>query len=242
MKFYGYEIDTKKLPTHIGIIMDGNGRWAKKQGMRRIEGHKKGFESLIKIIRSNKKLGVKYITVYAFSTENWSRPVQEVSFLMGFAKKILLEYIHEFLDNDIRLRVTGTSDRINPELQKLIEESLEKTKHCKSYTFNIAFNYGGQREIVDATKKIIADYEAGKLKLNKLDEKKFADYLYQPDIPPLDMVIRTSGELRLSNFLLWQSAYSEFWFTKKLWPNFSPRDFHKAVYDFQNRKRRFGKL
>jgi undecaprenyl diphosphate synthase len=242
MKFYGYEIDTGRLPLHIGIIMDGNGRWAKRRGLSRSEGHQAGFEALLKLIKANKKIGVKYISVYAFSTENHARPQEEVGFLMGLAVNTLKNYTEEFIKNDIRLLVTGSEEGLDKQLVSMIREAEKRTEICKSYVFNVAFNYGGRIEIVDAVKRIAQKVKTGEIEVSDIDKEAIKDYLYKPELPDVDLIIRTSGELRLSNFLLWQSAYSEFWFTKKFWPDFSPRDYFRAINDYQKRKRRFGKV
>ncbi len=240
--FFNIEIDTEKLPRHVGIIMDGNGRWAKKRNLPRVMGHERGFAAIKRIIEFNKDLGVPYITVFAFSTENWKRPRDEVNFLMGLAKRMILEYTDTLLKHDVRLRVTGITDDIDTELQNLIKDAISRTEHCQHYTMNIAFNYGGRREIADAARKIAFEVKEGRLRPENVDESLIQKHLYSPDIPDVDMMIRTSGELRLSNFLLWQCAYSEFYFSKKLWPDFSPEDFVIAIKDYQNRKRRFGDI
>jgi undecaprenyl diphosphate synthase len=242
MRIYGQDIDEKKLPAHVGIIMDGNGRWAKARGLARIAGHEEGFKSLDRLLNANKEIGVRVITIYAFSTENWKRPPAEVQFLMGMAKKMIVDYLDTLIRNDIRFVMTGSFEGISADLKEMILGAMERSKHCKSYTLNAAFNYGGRKEILDAVRRIAADCSGGKLDVSKIDEKKITEYLYSPELPDPDLIIRTSGELRLSNFLLWEGAYSELWFTKKYWPDFHPRDFCKAIADFQKRKRRFGKV
>ncbi len=242
MRFYNLDIDENALPVHMGIIMDGNGRWAAKRGLPRIQGHVKGYKVLKKIIEFNRKVGIKFISVYAFSTENWNRPREEVEFLMGLARDLIAEYTQTLLKNDIRLMVTGTRDNLDREFVELLDESIKKTEDCRSYVLNIVFNYGGRREILDAAKKIAADISGGKVDPVKVDESSFREYLYQPGLPDVDLVIRTSGEYRLSNFLIWQSSYAEFYFTKRLWPDFTGRDFIRAVFSFQARHRRFGSI
>jgi len=242
MEFHGYDIDTERLPRHIGIIMDGNGRWAKKRGLPRVKGHEEGFKTLKALMEFNRELGVKAITVYAFSTENWKRPETEVGYLMGMVAKIIPEYTEELLQNDIRLRVLGTSAGVDPKLWEKITASVAKTADCTSYDFIVAFNYGGKRELLDAMKSLARDAAEGKISPEDIDEKAVEARLYQPDLPEADLIIRTSGELRLSNFLLWQSAYSELYFTETLWPDFGPAEFCRAIHDFQNRKRRFGDI
>ena len=240
MQLYGFELDPQQLPRHVGFIMDGNGRWANKRGLPRIAGHEKGYLALKRIIDFNKEIGVKFISVYAFSTENWTRPASEVDFLMGLARKLVLEYTPTLLENDIRLAITGSRDNLSADLLQLLDESVAKTAHCKSYTFNIAFNYGGRREIVDAVKRIASKIETGDSKAADITEADITGALYHPEIPDLDLLIRTSGEQRVSNFMLWQGSYSELYFTKKLWPDYSPKDYCRAIALYQKRKRRFG--
>ncbi len=242
MRFYGYDLDPSRLPKHIGIIMDGNGRWAARKGLERAAGHERGFKTLKRLMDFNRHVQIKTLTVFAFSTENWNRPKQEVDFLMALMRSVISEYTKELLANDIRLAVTGSREGVPVDLNRLIDESLEKTSGCKSYVFNVAFNYGGRREIVDAAKAIARDVRDGKLNERDVDEATVGRHLYSPGLPDADLIIRTSGELRFSNFLLWQSAYAELWFTRKLWPDFHPRDYCKAIYDFQNRHRRFGNV
>ena len=240
--FFNIEIEPEKLPRHVGIIMDGNGRWARKRNLPRMMGHERGFAAIKRIIEFNKNLEVPYITIFAFSTENWRRPKDEVNFIMGLAKKLFMEYTDTLLKNDVRLRITGIREHIDSDFLKLMEESLHRTEQCRKFTLNIAFNYGGRREIADAAKNIAVDVKEGRLDPEHIDEALVQQYLYSPDIPDVDLMIRTSGELRLSNFLLWQCAYSEFYFSDKLWPDFSPEDFIVAIKDYQNRKRRFGDI
>ena len=242
MKFYGYPVNPEELPRHAAIIMDGNGRWAKKRNLDRVRGHDRGYQVLKKIIEYNRKLGIPYISVFAFSTENWQRPENEVRFLMDLAKKLVLEYTETLIKNDIRLMVTGTEENLSGDLIELLKSSVEKTSHCRSYVFNIVFNYGSRKELTDAVRMIARDVQSGKMKPEDIDESAFSRRFYHPDLPDVDLLIRTSGELRISNFLLWQSSYAEFWTTKKLWPDFTPRDFCRAVSNYQNRKRRFGGL
>jgi undecaprenyl diphosphate synthase len=240
MELYGYHIDKNRLPGHIAIIMDGNGRWAKRKGLDRVKGHEKGYLVLKKIIEFNKNLGVPYISVFAFSTENWNRPKNEVDFLMHLAKHVIGEYTSTLMKNDIRIIITGSRDNLDGELNRMLDESMEKTRNCKSYILNIVFNYGSRKEIAEAARKIAEDYKNGRIDIKSINENSFGNYLYQPSLPVVDLLIRTSGELRISNFLIWQAAYAEFWFTRKYWPDFGPRDFCRAVSDYQKRKRRFG--
>lgn len=242
MRFYGQTIDPDRLPDHIAIIMDGNGRWAKKRGLERIRGHEKGFQVLKEIVDFNKHVGVKTISVFAFSTENWQRPAGEVSFLMQLARNLVLDYTDDLIKNDVRLTITGSEEKLDPGVLSLLKEGVARTSHCRAYTLNIAFNYGGKREIVDAARKMAEEYKQGKISVADFSEEDFRKYLYHPELPDVDLLIRTSGELRISNFLLWQSAYAEFWFTFKFWPDFTKKDYCKSIRDFQQRKRRKGGL
>lgn len=242
MRLFSFDIDENSLPGHIGIIMDGNGRWAQKRNLPRARGHVKGYQALKKIIEFNKNIGVRYISVYAFSTENWRRPREEVNFLMELAKNIIAEYTETLLRNDIRLLITGVKDNLDEGLIGLLDESVLKTSKCKSYVLNMVFNYGGRREILDAAKGLALDYKNGKADLDNIDEKTFCSYLYKPELPDVDLVIRTSGEYRLSNFLTWQSTYAELFFTRKMWPDFRERDFCRAICNYQARRRRFGDI
>jgi undecaprenyl diphosphate synthase len=242
MRHYGFDLDEKKLPAHIAIIMDGNGRWAQERSFERAKGHEKGYETLKRIIDFNKKIGVKTISVYAFSTENWQRPQKEVSFLMQLAVNLVQEYTDTLIRNNIRLLITGTDDNVEAGLLSLLKEAMKRTEHCDFYTLNIAFNYGGRREIVDACKKIVVAYKGREKDLRNFSEGDFENNLYQAGLPDVDLMIRSGGEMRISNFLLWQSVYAELWFTKKFWPDFTAKDFCRAIYQYQGRKRRFGGL
>ncbi|MEO2083714.1 MAG: polyprenyl diphosphate synthase [Desulfurobacteriaceae bacterium] len=222
------------LPIHVGIIMDGNGRWARKRGLPRIEGHREGAKVTERIVVAAKEMGIKYLSLYAFSTENWRRPKEEVEFLFNLMYEYVKEKLQLFLENDVRFRAMGRLWELPDYLQegfKLIEE---KTAHCRSMTAVFAVNYGGKQEIIDAVNRAIADG------IKEFDESTIRKYLYIPELPDLDFLIRTSGELRISNFLLWQSAYTELWFTETLWPDFTVDEFRIALEDFSRRERRFG--
>lgn len=225
-----------KIPEHVAVIMDGNGRWAKEKGKIRLEGHRQGAINLEKIIEHSVKIGVKYLTVYAFSTENWKRPEKEVNGLMELFAKYLDTKKKSLKKQGIRLLVTGTKENISEKLLKKIEETEKYLEDCEKMIFNIAFNYGGRKEIIDAVNKIIKD------KKETVDEKEFARYLYRPEIPDPELVIRTSGEFRISNFLLWEIAYSEFYVTDVYWPDFTPEEYDKAILAFNKRDRRYGGL
>lgn len=225
----------KQIPNHIAIIMDGNGRWAKRRGLPRTFGHKEGAAALRKIITHAAKIGVKYLTVYAFSTENWKRSQEEVSALMFLFKSYIKNEEKNIMENNIRFMVSGRKDNVSSSLLEAIGNLQEKSKNNTGLTFNIAFNYGGRAEIVDAINKIL---KSGKESIN---EDEFSKYLYN-DIPDPELLIRTSGELRISNFLLWQIAYSEFWFTDINWPDFKSKNLIEAIIYYQSRERRFGGL
>ena len=224
------------IPKHIAIIMDGNGRWTKEKGKLRVEGHKKGAENIEKIIDYSIKLGVKYLTVYAFSTENWKRPEAEVKALMKLFAKYLDDKKEELKKQGVKLLVTGTEENIPNKLLKKIRNTEEYLSDCNQITFNIAFNYGGRKEIVDGINKIIKENRENK----EINEEEFKKYMYRPEIPDPELVIRTSGEFRVSNFLLWEIAYSEFYVTNVYWPDFDEREYDLAIASYNKRDRRFG--
>lgn len=221
---------------HVAIIMDGNGRWAKERGLPRIEGHRRGALKVEKVVEWASNLGVDYLTLYAFSTENWKRPVEEVSFLFKLFVDFMKSKVEKMKKEGVRIRIMGSRERLPEEVLRVWDWIEDETKEGKKITTVIALNYGGRREIVDAVKKIL---ESGE---KNVDEETFRRYLYLPDVPDPDLVIRTSGELRISNFLLWQIAYSELYFTEKYWPDFEKEDLIKAIEDFKGRNRRFGGL
>lgn len=234
------QLDLKHLPRHIAIIMDGNGRWAKKRGLPRKAGHRAGAEALRKICRHAGNIGIEYITVYAFSTENWKRSAEEVDALMD----LLLEYLKnaetELGGDRARIRVIGDRSRFSLEIQREMRRVEQVTAQNEELTVVLALGYGGRDEIVRAARKLAADVQAGTLQPGQIDEKRFADCLYTAGIPDPDLLIRTSGELRLSNFLPWQTTYSEFYMTDTLWPDFDELQFEQAIAAFQKRDRRFG--
>ena len=231
--FEAGQVDMSRLPRHIAIIMDGNGRWAKKRNLPRTAGHKVGAEVFRKIATYCKNLGVEYLTVYAFSTENWKRPAEEVSTLMGLFKNYMLEAIDTMERDHIRLQFFGDMSAISPELQELVERTNEMSRHIEGFQANICLNYGGRDEILHAAKECVAAGE-------ELTEENFAKHLYSAGVPDPELIIRPSGEIRLSNFLLWQCAYSEFYFCDTLWPDFDERTLDAAIIDYQKRDRRFG--
>ena len=231
------ELDPNRIPVHIGVVMDGNGRWAQKRGLPRTEGHGAGEEALFDTVEGALELGVKWLTVYAFSTENWKRPVDEVRYLMRFNEGILTRRRDELHERDVRIRFMGRRDwRVPRRLVRRMDEALDLTAKNRTMTLTIAFNYGGRAEIIDAVKSLLASG----VPAEKLTEKGIRDHLYAPDMPDPDLVVRTSGEYRISNFLLWELAYSELVFTEVLWPDFRRGHLYEAVREFQSRDRRFG--
>ncbi|MDD4563971.1 MAG: isoprenyl transferase [Eubacteriales bacterium] len=233
-------IDLEKIPEHVAIIMDGNGRWAQNRNLPRMAGHNAGMMAMKEIIKAASALGIKHLTVYAFSTENWKRSSEEVSGIF----KLLIIYVEKELNelhkNNVKVRILGHYDRLPKEAVKSLERSLATTKDNTGMQFNIALNYGGRDEILRSVKNLAMKVEQGSLKADEITEGDIADNLYTSGIPDPDLLIRTSGEMRLSNYLLWQSAYSEFVFSDVLWPDFTKEEFEKAIEVFQNRKRRFG--
>ena len=235
-----FQLDMERIPEHIGIIMDGNGRWAKAKGYPRTVGHKAGVETIRRILKEAQRLGVKYITLYAFSTENWKRPKEEVGALM----KLLVQYfrleLNELHENGVVVNTIGDISKLPKECIEEIKKAKEKTKNNTGIVMNLALNYGGRDEIVRAVKLLSKDVAEGKISAEEIDEKSIENYLYTAGMPDPDMIIRPSGEQRLSNFLLWQCAYSEFWYSDINWPDFTEQDLRRAIFDFQNRDRRFG--
>ena len=234
------EIDLTRLPNHVGVIMDGNGRWAKKRGLPRSAGHSAGAESLKKIITEANNMGIKYITVYAFSTENWKRPKEEVDYLMNLLLGYLQNAERDLAGENVQIRVIGSRAELSEEIQEQIIKTENFTSKNDGIVMNIALNYGAREEIVRAAKKLAADAQSGKTAPDSITAEDFENALYTAGQPDVDLLIRTSGEQRLSNFMLWQVSYAEMWFTDKLWPDFTPADFRQAIHDFQNRGRRFG--
>lgn len=235
-----YEIDYNNLPVHIAIIMDGNGRWAKKRRLPRTAGHREGSNNLDKIAHFCGEIGIKYLTVYAFSTENWKRPKHEVDSLMD----LLLEYLKNaeshIAGKDVRIKVIGDINPLSKEIQEQIARVTKLTENNTGMTLNIAINYGGKDEIVHAVKEIAKEVAQGKIKYDSIDEAMISNLLYTKDVPDPDLLIRPGGEKRISNFLIWQSAYTEFWYTDVLWPDFKKEHIIEAIKEFQLRNRRFG--
>lgn len=237
------DIDRERVPAHVAIVMDGNGRWATQRGLARTQGHGAGEEALWDTIQGAVEVGVQWLTVYAFSTENWARPPSEVLYLMRFNRGLLRRRREGLHEMNVRVRFIGRRDwRLPRSVLKEIEISEELTRHNTGVTLTIAFNYGGRAEVVDAVRRLAEDVRDGRLKASKIDADLIASRLYAPDMPDPDLLIRTSGEMRISNFLVWELAYSELWFTSVLWPDFDREHLFEAIRDFQKRERRFGGL
>lgn len=233
------------IPDHVGIIMDGNGRWAKKRGLKRTDGHEQGIEAIFDVIKRANRLGIKAVTLYAFSTENWKRPMTEVTFLMKLPNKFLNKYLPELIENNIKVMMTGFSNRIPDYTKEAIKKGIRDTKDNDGLILNIAFNYGGRAEIVQAIKDIVQEVQKGELSPSDISEDTVTKHLLTHQLTPyddVDFMIRTSGEQRISNFLLWQNAYSEFYFTDVHWPEFDGDAFEEAIAEYQHRQRRFGKV
>lgn len=236
------DVSRDKLPEHVAIVMDGNGRWAKKKGLSRNEGHRVGIEKIREMVEICLDIGIKFLTIYAFSCQNWKRPREEVNFLMKRFERYLDKEGQELKRKGIRLGVIGRKEELSQALQKKIEKTMRMTQNNDKLHLNLAINYGGQEEIVDAVKKIAEEIRKGTLVSQEIDVDLFRKYLYTEHQPYPDLLIRTSGEQRVSNFLLWQIAYAELWITPTLWPDFGKEEFIKAVSDYASRKRRFGGL
>lgn len=234
------EIELDKVPAHVAIIMDGNGRWAKQRGLPRVAGHHSGMKNVKKITMAANEIGVKVLTMYAFSTENWKRPKEEVDFLMKLPQEFFPMEIEELIQNNVRIRMTGWKEGLPDYTLKAIEGAIERTKDNTGLILNFALNYGGRKEIIAGVQDMMHDLQNGTLALDQLDEARFSSYMLTSDLPDPDLLIRTSGELRLSNFLLWQLAYSELWFTDAYWPEFTEDLFMQAIAEFQRRARRYG--
>ena len=232
----------QKVLNHVAIIMDGNGRWAKQKGLPRNFGHKKGMTVVEDIIAHASECGVKALTLFTFSTENWSRPQGEIRFLFNALKGYLKKKKKKLLDDGVRFHVLGRRDGLPADLLSQLDEIERDTKLNKNLLLTLAFNYGGRAEIVDACRRVAQEAVAGDLDIENLSEQQFAEFLYSPFIPDVDLLIRTSGELRISNFLLWRLAYSELYFTKTLWPDFTTKEFDKAIQEFRHRERRYGRV
>jgi undecaprenyl diphosphate synthase len=235
-------ISTENIPLHVAIIMDGNGRWAKTHGLPRVMGHRKGVGVIKKMATLANDLGIKYLTLYSFSTENWKRPKSEVDFLMSLPREFLAKEIDELIRENVKIQMIGFRDDLPPDTLKAVEEAELKTTNNSGLTLNFAFNYGSRREMIHAMQKMFHDVQSGRLKITDIDEQLYATYLFTQSIPDPDLLIRTSGELRISNFLMWQLAYTELWFTDTYWPDFTEHHFCEAIAEYQRRARRYGAL
>lgn len=234
-------MEKENLLRHLAIIMDGNGRWAKKRNKKVGFGHKAGAEVLMRMAKHIKELGVKELTVYAFSTENWNRPKDEVDYLMELLKSYIKNQVSEFAKDKTRVKFLGNFDKLDAELIKLINETEDKSKEFSEYSLNICLSYGGRQEIIDSIKLLQKDIFENKIKIDDLDQNVFRRYMYNPEMSDPDLIIRTGGVMRVSNFLLWQIAYSEFYSTDILWPDFTEKDLDEAIQSFKMRKRNYGK-
>jgi undecaprenyl diphosphate synthase len=233
-------VDPKRLPKHVAIIMDGNGRWAKKKGLNRISGHQAGAEAVRKIVRASRKIGIRWLTLYAFSEENWKRPKVEIFALMNLLKRFLKSELKEMQENGISLQCIGRTEKLPEETRKILFKTIEKTASNKDMVLTLALSYGGRQEILDSVRKIAAQIERDSMAADKITEQLISDSLYTANMPDPDLLIRTSGEYRISNFLLWQIAYTEIYVTPTLWPDFGKDEYLVAIQDFQKRERRFG--
>jgi undecaprenyl diphosphate synthase len=236
------KIKEQKVPYHVAIIMDGNGRWAKKRGLPRIAGHHAGMKTVKKITIAADEIGVKILTLYAFSTENWSRPQDEIDYLMKLPQQFLLLELKELIEKNVQVRVIGWREGLPDYTLQALDEAVEKTKHNTGLILNFALNYGSRKEMLESMKLIFEDIQAGIVQLEQLDEELYSKYLQTNGLPDPDLLIRTSGEQRLSNFMLWQLAYTEFYFTPSYWPDFSNEHFFQAIEQYQLRIRRYGGL
>lgn len=233
------------VPKHVAIIMDGNGRWAKERGLKRTGGHREGMEAIRRVAHHAANRGVKVLTLYAFSTENWKRPPQEVHYLMKLPVEFFDRFVPELIENNIRVHMMGIEEKVPSSTLKSIHKAMDETKHCTGMVLNFAFNYGGRLEITEAIKAIAQDVLEGQVAVRDIDEELIAQQLFSNDLAPysdIDLMIRTSGEQRLSNFMLWQNAYSEFYFAEKNWPDFNGELFDQALSSYQQRHRRYGGL
>lgn len=233
-------IDSKRIPKHVAIIMDGNGRWAKKKGFQRVRGHQKGAEAVREIVTASRETGIRWLTLYAFSQENWKRPRLEVQALMKLLKRFLKNELNEMLENEIRLKTIGRTENIPLDTRQILLDTIEKTAHNTGMTLTLALSYGSRQEIVDACIKIGRLIKNGDKAVEEIDEKLISSCLYTAEMPDPDLLIRTSGEYRISNFLLWQLSYTELYITPTLWPDFGKEEYLRALEDYQRRERRFG--
>ncbi len=235
-------LEPSRLPRHVAIIMDGNGRWARQQGRPRVEGHARGTQAVAAVVEECCKLAIPYLTLYCLSSENWKRPQQEIDFLMALLKNYLRQQLPQIAAQNIRLRVIGRREGLPPDVVEELEQAIGWTSNNTGLTLCLAINYGGRAEILDAVRAVVAAVQEERLPPSEIDEQRFAANLYTADMPDPDLLIRTAGEMRLSNFLLWQVSYAELWVTPRLWPEFDAALFHEALREYQQRERRFGGL
>jgi undecaprenyl diphosphate synthase len=235
-------LDTENIPQHIAIIMDGNGRWAKSRGLPRMAGHHSGMKTVKRITMAADRLGVKYLTLYAFSTENWKRPKAEVEFLMKLPQEFLSIELKDLIEKNVQVRMMGHKGDLPDHTLHAVEEAIRKTANNTGLVLNFALNYGSRKEMIEAVRQVGHSVQSGDLKPEEIEESHLANHLLSVGMPDPDLLIRTSGELRLSNFMLWQLAYSEMWFTDVYWPEFTEEHFHEAIQEFQRRARRYGGL
>lgn len=228
------------VPTHLAIILDGNGRWALRNHLVRHFGHQEGAKRVKEVVQEAFRLNVKYISIFAFSTENWKRPQEEIDYIFSLPKKFFKDNIQYFIDNEVKIIISGDYLKLPKEIVDVIEDALNKTKEYSKYILNIALNYGSQAEILKACQEMAIDYKNKKIKLEDFNVETFNKHLYSKELPPIDFLIRTSNEKRISNFMLWQLSYAELYFSKKLWPEFNARQLRKALVDYSKRKRRYG--
>lgn len=236
------DLDRNRLPKHVAVIMDGNGRWAKGKGLPRIMGHRRGVDALKDLLRCCKDWGIPALTAYAFSTENWGRPLEEVDFLMMLFERVLRRELKEMMEENVQIRFVGNLEALPSSLQAEIDRSVLETKDNQGTQFTVATNYGGRQEIIQACQAIASQVQQGILQPDDINEALFSRHLYTSHVSDPDLLIRTSGEMRISNFLLWQLAYAEFYITETLWPDFNRAEFHRALSAYQQRDRRFGKV
>lgn len=234
------KIDMSRIPTHVAIIMDGNGRWAKSRNLPRVMGHRAGVEAIREIVKASSELGIKVLTLYAFSTENWKRPAEEVNALMNLLVEFLKKEVKELNDNNVRIRSIGDISKLPSVCRQELNNASSMTMNNNGLILNLALNYGGRAEIVYAVKSISRRVVEGNMRIEDINEKTVSRFLHTSELPDPDLIIRPSGELRISNFLLWQCAYSEFWFSNVNWPDFDRKCFYQAILDYQKRERRFG--
>ncbi|WP_096435377.1 isoprenyl transferase [Alteribacter populi] len=234
------DLDPRNIPNHVAIIMDGNGRWAKKRGLPRIAGHREGMNVIKKIVKKSNQLGIRTLTLYAFSTENWKRPKPEVDFLMRLPERFLKSELPKLTEENVQVRITGSKEALPTHTINAVEKAIEDTKNNDGLILNFALNYGSRHEMIEAMKQVYKEIDRGRLAVDEIDEKTVSSHLMTGDLSDPDLLIRTSGEIRLSNFMLWQLAYSEFWFTETLWPDFTENHFNEAIQVYQKRIRRYG--